>query len=165
MEQQPMNPMSDPESGDSNASEREALRLEKDRQSWAMLCHLSSFACTIVPLGNIFGPLTVYLVKRHEYDIVEDQGREAVNFQISVTIYGIILLIGTAVAGIMGGLLSGTERDAVAAFLIAVGFLALFFFLGVFTVIFTIVASVKSYRGERYRYPASIRFLREAQNR
>ena len=39
-----------------------------------------------VPLGHILGPMVVWLIKKDEYPLVEDQGREALNFQINVLI-------------------------------------------------------------------------------
>jgi uncharacterized Tic20 family protein len=56
-----------------------------------MLCHLSALAGFIgVPLGNIIGPLIIWLVKKDEIPFVDLQGRESLNFQISMTIYGTV---------------------------------------------------------------------------
>jgi len=55
----------------------------KDDRTWAMLCHLSGLAGYVVPFGNIFGPLIIWLIKRDQSWFVDDQGKEALNFQIS----------------------------------------------------------------------------------
>ena len=55
-----------------------------------MLCHLSSLAGSVIPFGNIVGPLVVWLIKKDEYAFVDDQGKESLNFQISITIYTVV---------------------------------------------------------------------------
>jgi uncharacterized Tic20 family protein len=109
----------------------------RDERMWAMFCHLSGLAGFIFPFGNVIAPLIIWLVKKEEYAFVNDQGKEALNFQISMTIYiiaSIILII--LVIGIP--LLIG---------------------LGIFSLIVVIIAAIKSNEGERYRYPLAIRFL------
>lgn len=108
-----------------------------DERNWGMLCHLSALSGYIIPFGNIVGPLIVYSVKRQEYEFVEDQGKEALNFQITVTI---ALLVSALLI------------------LILVGFVLLLI-VGLLALIFTIIGSVKAAQGEHYRYPFSIRFL------
>lgn len=105
---------------------------------WAMLCHLSALIAYVgVPLGHIIGPLVVWLIKKDQYPLVDDQGKEALNFQISVTIYGIL-----------------------AGFLIFlfVGFLLLPAVI-LFDLVMIIVAAVKANQGIAYRYPLCIRFM------
>jgi len=104
----------------------------------AMLCHLSALAGMLVPFGNILGPLIVWLVKRDESPLVDREGKESLNFQISMSIYMVIsaLLI-----------------------LLLVGIPMLVVF-GLLDLILTVVAAVKTSNGEAYRYPLTIRFLR-----
>lgn len=106
---------------------------------WGMLCHVAAFAGLIIPVaGNIIGPLVVYLLKKDEYDFVEDQGKESLNFQITVTI---LLFIS--------GLL----------FIVGIGVL-LVAIIGIAAFVFTIIAAIKANEGEFYRYPWAIRFLK-----
>jgi hypothetical protein len=63
------------------------LESNSEERNWAMTCHLASFAGYVLPLGNIIGPLVAWLMKRDEFPLVDDQGKEALNFQISMTIY------------------------------------------------------------------------------
>lgn len=109
-----------------------------DERTWGMLCHLSALAGAVIPFGNIIGPLVVYSVKRQEYDFVEDQGKEALNFQITMSIALIVSAILVVV--LIGFFL-----------LIAVGLLSL---------VFTVVAALKANEGQFYRYPFSIRFVK-----
>src|SRR5437763_15332925 len=60
-----------------------------DARQWAMLAHLCGFAGYFIPFGNIIGPLIIWMAKREQYPFVDDQAKEALNFQISLTIYAI----------------------------------------------------------------------------
>ncbi len=115
-------------------------RIYEDSQNeriWAMFCHLSAFAGFIIPFGSIIGPIIVWSIKRDQYPLVDDQGKEAINFQISMLIYFII-------SAVLILLLVGIPL-----------LIAIFFF----RIIITVVAAVKANEGVRYRYPVSIRFI------
>ena len=61
---------------------------EQQAKQWGMLCHLSALSVFIgIPFGNILGPLIVWLLKREEDPFIDEQGRESLNFQISMSIY------------------------------------------------------------------------------
>ena len=124
----------DPESPDVSP---ETPPLSKDEHMWGMLCHLSALAGFLIPTGNIVGPLVVWLIKKDEMPFVDDQGKEAVNFQISVTIYVIV--------------------SAVLIFVV-IGIVLLPAAL-IFGLVMTIIASLKANEGEAYRYPLCIRFI------
>jgi len=108
-----------------------------DENMWGMLCHLSAFAGYIIPFGNIIGPLVIWLIKRDEYPFVNDQGKESLNFQISIAIYAVISLI--------------------LAFII-IGFFLLLA-IGILNLVMIIVASVKANEGVLFRYPLSMKFF------
>ena len=91
-----------------------------------------------MPFGNILGPLIVWLVKKDEYAFVDDQGKEALNFQISITIYS--LVSGILILALIGIVL-----------LIAVI---------IFSVVMTVIAAIKANGGEYYRYPLTIRLVK-----
>lgn len=113
---------------------------ESNARMWAMFCHLGGLAMIIMPfVGNIVAPLIIWLIKREDYELVDEQGKEAVNFQISMSIYGFISLL-LVFAFCIGALL-----------LLAVYIVDL---------IFLIIAAVKVNNGERYRYPLCIRFIK-----
>ena len=111
----------------------------QDEKMWAMLCHLSALiACIGIPFGNIIGPLVVWLIKKDQMPFVDDQGKEALNFQISVIIYAIVsAILIVVVIGIF--------------LLIAVG---------IFWLVMIVVAGVKANGGQAYRYPLCIRLLK-----
>ena len=113
---------------------------DNDSKLWATFCHLSAFCgCLGVPFGNILGPLIIWLIKKDTMPYVDQNGKEAVNFQISMVIYFL-----AAFPLICGGPL------------IFIVWLPLV----VLQVIFTIIATIKANQGETYRYPMSIRFIK-----
>ena len=110
----------------------------KDERMWGMFCHLAALAGFIIPFGNIIGPLIVWQIKKEEFPFVDDQGKESLNFQISIFIYLII-------SGLLVILLIG---------------IALLFAVGIFSLIMTIIAAVKANEGVAFRYPMCIRFIK-----
>ena len=106
--------------------------------NWAMACHLASLVGFIIPFGNILGPLIIWVIKKEEFPLVGDQGKEAVNFQITVFL-----------AGLIGALL----------IFVLIGFLVLFA-LAVYWLVFTVIAAMHASEGESYRYPYTLRLLK-----
>ena len=109
-----------------------------DERTWGMLAHLTAFAFFICPLGNIIGPLVVWLIKRDQSAFVADQGKEALNFNISVALAA--LVCGVLVFILVGILLG----------------VALF----IFWLTMTIVAAIKASEGARYRSPFTLRLIK-----
>ena len=112
-------------------------RPAKDDRTWGMFTHLSALAGLVIPFGSILGPLIVWLVKKEEMPFVNDQGKEALNFNITVALAGIVSAVLT---------------------LILIGFLLL---LAVFIywIVMTIIAGMKANEGEAYRYPITLRLI------
>ncbi len=133
----------------------EAYKKEHDERAWGMLCHLAVFSSAVIPFGHILGPLIVWMVKKEQYPLVEDQGRESLNFQISMTIYAVIILI-VFVASLLG-VIAGDYHDEFPATLILAG--AALLILALLNFVFIIIAAIRAYRGEKYRYPLSIHFV------
>lgn len=110
----------------------------KAARQMACACHLSGMAGYVVPFGSIIAPLVIWLMQRESDAFVEDQGREAVNFQISILIYSLASLV---------------------LMIVVVGFV-LIFVLILLHIVLMIVAALRAYNGELYRYPLTIRFIR-----
>ena len=62
-----------------------------DERKWSILLHISALAGMIIPLGNVIGPLVLWLLKKPESALVDRHGKAALNFQISSTIYFIAM--------------------------------------------------------------------------
>ena len=117
---------------------------DADERMWAMLGHLSAFTAFITGLGCVIGPLIVWLVKRETMPFAGDQGKEALNFNITAIIVAVGLGIFTFITLGIGALLT-----VPAACILFVGWFVL-----------TIVAAVKANNGEQYRYPFAIRLVK-----
>lgn len=111
---------------------------EKEARTWGMACHLSALAGLIgIPFGHIIGPLIVWMMKKDEYPFVDEQGKESLNFQISITIW----LIVTGLPSF---------------FLLFVPTIG----LSIIGLIFTIIGAMQANEGKTYRYPLTIRFIK-----
>ena len=111
--------------------------LQKDERMWATFCHLAGLGLFIFPFGNIIGPLIIWLLKRDTSPFVDTHGKEAVNFQISATIY-------LFVAAVLIFLLIG--------FLLLIGLVVLW-------LVCVIVATINANEGKKFRYPLNLRLI------
>jgi uncharacterized protein len=111
----------------------------KAERDWAVIAHLSAFAGIILPyVGIVVGPLVVWLLKKEGMPFVDDQGREAVNFQLTMFLAGLVCML---------------------LMWVLIGF-PLFFALGIFDFVVTIIAAVKASEGVAYRYPVNLRLIK-----
>lgn len=102
--------------------------------------HLLAFAGLLLPfVFNILGPLILWLVKREESMFVDEQGKESVNFQISMTIYAVAASLLIAVGGL------GIPLVGIIAIVDGV---------------FVVLAAIQANKGDLYRYPFTMRFIR-----
>jgi len=107
-------------------------------RTWCVLCHASALLGLFFHFfGHLLGPLIVWLIKRGDAPEIDANGKESLNFQISMLIY-----------------------DAIAAILclVVIG-IPILITLWVLNTVFVIIASVKTSEGKFYRYPFTIRFL------
>ncbi|PQZ94297.1 MULTISPECIES: DUF4870 domain-containing protein [Pseudomonas] len=107
------------------------------RQS-AMLCHLAAFLGFVFPFGSVVGPLILWQLKREKDGFIDDQGKEALNFQITVAIAWIVCMV---------------LAFAVIGFFLMIA-------LAVATVVLTIIGSIKANKGIAYRYPLTWRLVK-----
>jgi uncharacterized Tic20 family protein len=111
----------------------------QDERTWAMIAHLAAFAGLVLPtLGGIIGPLVIWLARRDTSAFVAAEAKEALNFNISVTLAALVcwMLVFVGVGIPLG----------VALF---IAWLAL-----------TIIAAIKASEGIEYRYPVSLRLVK-----
>ncbi len=119
-----------------------ASSVASDTTTWAMAAHLTALAALFVGLPFI-GPLIVYFAKK-ENPFVRRHAAEALNFNLSIMLYTVVLAIATLVLLFV---------------LVGILLIPLFILLLAGWIIFTIVAAVAASRGEEYRYPLTIRFV------
>jgi hypothetical protein len=108
-----------------------------EERQWAMFAHLSALVGVIIPLGSIIGPLVIWLIKKDTMPFVNDQGKEALNFNITVGIAAVVCWI---------------------LCFILIGFLLLAV-LAIGWLVFVIIATIKANEGTTYRYPFTLRLV------
>ena len=109
----------------------------QDERTWGMVAHLAALAFFIFPFGNVLGPLIVYLAKRDQSAFVAAHAKEALNFNITVLLGGLLscLLLLVFIGVLFGALII------------------------MFWLVMTIVAALKANEGLPYRYPFTIRLV------
>lgn len=153
---------------------------EKHKQqmcTWAMLCHFSALLGWILlfflvyigipfclPL-NILAPLVIWRFKKSQYSWIDFQGKESLNFQISLTLYILLIIIVSLLLILVSFGLAVTTNDVINPVKMVLNILLLswmwviiiLMLLQAFLVTF---AAIKAYRGEHFRYPVTIRILK-----
>jgi uncharacterized Tic20 family protein len=104
----------------------------------AMLCHLLALAGYVIPFGNIIGPLVMWLVKKEDHPFIDEQGKEALNFQITVSLAVMACLV---------------------LFFLIVPLL-LIPVIAILDLVFIIIATIKANKGQVYRYPVALRLIK-----
>jgi hypothetical protein len=116
------------------------IETNRDAKQWGMFVHLAGLLGLVLPgVANLLGPLVLWLIKREDLRFVDDQGKQAVNFQLNLLVYGLIALLLTfVVVGVF-----------------------LFPLIAVAGLVFPIVAGIEASKGNYYRYPfVLIKFVR-----
>lgn len=118
-------------------TEQPNLPSESERQ-YAMFCHLGALASLVgIPLAGIIVPLVLWLLKKDESAYIDYHGKEALNFNIMITLAVILFIF-------------------LSFFIIGI---PLLFATGIFWLVVTIIAGVKANDGVKYRYPVSLRLI------
>ena len=120
-----------------------------EERQWALFAHLSALLGGLLTgafagLGCFIGPLVIWLLKKDTLPFVDDQAKEALNFNITLAIVGVVLLLLTLVTLGIGAVLT----------------LPLGILIGIAWLVFTIIAAIKANEGVRYRYPFTLRLIK-----
>ena len=113
--------------------------VSQDERTFAMLLHLSPLLGYLIPIpaANIVCPLVMWLIKKDESAFIDAQGKEALNFQITITL---ALLVSAVLIMILIGI-----------FLIPV--------VLVLQIVYCVLAAMAAQNGQPYRFPVTIRFF------
>ena len=127
-----------------------ATGVSAEERQWAMFAHLSALAGGIVTagwagsIGCFLGPLVIWLMKKETMPFVDDQAKEALNFNITVAIAFFVLFLLTLGTLGLGAILT----------------VPLMIIVGLAWLVLTVIAAIKSNEGVRYRYPFAIRLVK-----
>ncbi len=138
----------------------------------AALIHLSALTQYIIPFGNFIFPLIIWSASKERSEYVDRQGKEAVNFQLSIFVYTMVLAL-IAIPIFIGVCINNSElnnyhyelnefdfHNVTGLIAVAVSAAALFFVLLAAQFFLVIYATVKTSSGDEFRYPATIRFIK-----
>jgi uncharacterized Tic20 family protein len=109
-----------------------------EERQWGLFAHLAALSGFIIPFGNMLGPLIVWQIKKNEMPFVDDQGKEALNFQITVTLAVLVCIV---------------------LMFVLIGLLLLPV-VGIAALVLTIIGAIKANEGQRYRYPFALRLIK-----
>lgn len=116
---------------------------DDNARTWAMVAHLSALVGLLGNgIGFLLGPVVVWAIKKDQHPFVDEQGKEAINFQLTLLLAAVASFV---VMFTIVGLLVAIPA------LIAIAIVA---------VVFPIVAAVSANRGEHYRYPLTWRLIK-----
>ena len=139
----------------------------------AAFIHLSTFSKYFIPFGNFIFPLIFWTVKQKD-PFVDHNGKQALNFQISVFLY-FVLLICIGIAGVIfwgvhfnledpfiisnDYISTGHPSNLISLFVFAGVLGLLLSFLFILDIVCVILATIKASEGEYYQYPLTINFI------
>ncbi|MEH6501320.1 MAG: DUF4870 domain-containing protein [Pseudoalteromonas distincta] len=109
-----------------------------EARKWALIAHVSGFLGCLIPFGSLIGPLLVWQLKKDQDPFIDDQGKEALNFQISVALAGLLCVL---------------------LMVVFIGFLLIWGVI-IGAVVLMIIAAIKSNEGKAYRYPFCWRIIK-----
>ncbi|PAU55059.1 DUF4870 domain-containing protein [Pseudomonas indica] len=110
----------------------------QEARQWAMFCHFAAFLGLVFPFGNLLGPLIVWQIKKDFDPFVDTQGKEALNFQITVAIAVVACFL---------------------LMLVVIGF-PLLALVSIGALVLTIIGGIKANEGQAYRYPFCLRLVK-----
>ena len=147
--------------------------LDNHQKNIATFIHLSTFSRFIIPFGNFIGPIVLWMANKDKSEFVDHHGKQAINFQMSILLYALILGILT-VPFFIFNLFSSFDFINIEPFdgihfnisepsplLYIGGGLGALAVLGfILELVFIVLASLKARDGEEYKYPLTINFIK-----
>ena len=159
-----------------------ATTLTKHERNLSALIHASMFSKFIIPFGNFIFPLLFWLSNKNQYAFVDHNGKQALNFQISILLYSIVAGM-VSIPFFMGALpllldwdmgafgdfdgldflninIDG-DRIRLGQLFWPLGILGLVQFgLLLLNIVYSILATIRTQEGEFFHYPLTIKFIR-----
>jgi len=146
---------------------------DNHQKNIATFIHLSTFSRFIIPFGNFFGPIILWLANKDKSEFIDTHGKQVINFQISILLY-VLILAALTIPLFIFNTITGIDflhfnealdfsidfRKASPLFYIIGGF-SVFAVLGfICELVLIVIASLKARDGELYKYPLTINFLK-----
>ncbi|NMH86769.1 DUF4870 domain-containing protein [Flavivirga algicola] len=146
---------------------------DNHQKNIATFIHLSTFSRFIIPFGNFIGPIVLWVANKDKSEFIDTHGKQAINFQISILLYALVLgtlTIPFFIFKIFNGI-DFIDFHGFNDFHINIGKPSPLLYIGgglgvlailgfILELIFIINASLKARDGELYKYPLTINFLK-----
>ena len=117
----------------------EQYNMNLTERQWGAITHVAALLGILLPMALVLGPMIIWMIKRDESSFLDAQGKEAVNFQLTILVTSFILILLAGITKIF---------FAISAVVLAVG------------MIFAAVAALNIYKGKDYRYPFAVRLIK-----
>lgn len=139
------------------------VTVSQDDRMWAAATHILTLVAAFLTsmLAGVAGALAalvMWFIVRDRSAFAAEHAKEAFNFNLSMFIYacvsGLIALV------LIGGTLLTLGIGAIVAIPAGIVLVMAWFALGIAWLVLTIIAAMKAYEGEMYRYPLTIRLLK-----
>ncbi|NKI27176.1 DUF4870 domain-containing protein [Arenibacter sp. 6A1] len=156
--------------------------VDKHERNLASIIHASTFSKYLFPFGNIIVPLILWVANKKTYEYVAEQGKRALNFQISLLVYSLFLVMLTIpfFIGVISEVIFWENFNFIApmnfedfsihldsqnfhipSFIWPVGILVLGqVMLSIINIVYTILATIRSNEGQDFKYPLTINFIK-----
>ncbi len=159
-------------------SPNNTLSITASNKNVAALIHLSTFSKYFIPFGNFIAPILLWTTNRDNI-FVDEHGKQAINFQLSILVY--MLLIGILcipfviiMAGDFINLIELFDRSNhniqlseiknISGYIVLGAIVGLLFLGLLFFELYAVInASIHANRGENYKYPFCIPFIKTNQ--
>jgi uncharacterized Tic20 family protein len=151
--------------------------LTQHHKNIAALTHLSALSKFIIPLGNFIVPVVLWTLHKDKSEFVDQNGKQIINFQISLLLYSVLIgaitiplfvfgaLENISILEVVNGIHHNIDLDINdQASVLLIGFVVLLIIIAiiitVFEIIFIILATTRASNGQLYKYPLTINFLK-----
>lgn len=151
--------------------------LTQHHKNIAALTHLSALSKFLIPLGNFILPIVLWTLHKDKSDFVDQNGKQIINFQISILLYSVIIaaitiplfLFGVLEHISLGDVINGMHHNIdlnindsanIQFITLAIVIIIVAILITVFEIVFIILATTKASNGEVYKYPLTINFLK-----
>lgn len=156
--------------------------LSKHERNLSALIHASTFSKFFIPFGNFILPLVLWTANKKEYEFVDHNGKQALNFQISLLLYSIVLGIITVpfFIGFFPDIFDfdnfnfghwnnfnnlnihfDSDDFGFGSWLLPVGITGLLQgALFIVNIVYTVLATIRTNEGQTFEYPITIKFIK-----
>ncbi|MAU16307.1 MAG: hypothetical protein CMH46_12310 [Muricauda sp.] len=159
-----------------------ATTITKHERNLSAIIHASMFSKYFIPFGNFILPLILWTANKKQHEFVDYNGKQALNFQISMLLYSIVAglisipffvgfwpdLFDWNIFGFHGlsdlnnlniHIDSDDFRFGRLFWPVGIsGFMQVV--LGIVNIVFTILATIRTNEGEYFKYPFTIKFIK-----